>query len=471
MSRFDAQGGIDAQSASTFARLTGVRSGKRSYYREFVRSDERMQRTVRALDAISHALVRTNEGPRALMDDIARAAGEQLVGRWSILGLRDGTMMWASPRFVVVDASGRSCSPRDLPRDVAAQIERLRSGVPHDVVTTRGKGDTTGSDTAAGTRWVHVALTVDGEEIGGLEVFHGLDNAPEDGDLALLRILANQAAVALRTFELYRSGVDLQHRAGQLYDEVSTYAEDLASSATQLQLTKQQLVAADQRALIDSERHRIARELHDSVSQIVLSAGLAVDLARLDSMELGTRAAHITSRLDQAKGLTHEAMRQLRSAIYALHHSERGSSPATLAEVLEEMAEGYRAQLDIAVRVSRSRGSLSGDVEHELARIAGEALFNVATHARATRADISLRESPEYLVLSVSDDGEGEPRDLRRALDVERTSTSDVGHRGLANMSVRAERLGAGMTIRRSRLGGIQVTVRVPLSTRAEETP
>ncbi|WP_333618148.1 GAF domain-containing sensor histidine kinase [Dietzia sp.] len=453
MARIDAQGRHPARTASDLARLTGVRSGKRSYYREFVRSDGRTKRTVRALDAISHALVRTSEGPRGLMDDIARAAGEQLVARWSILCLRDGKVPWASPRFVVVDSAGRPCAPDRVPAELVPEIEDLRAGAV---------------DPEADARWVRAALTVDGEDIGALEVFHGLDSAPDEGDLALLRILANQAAVALRTFELYQSGIDLQHRAAQLYDEVSTYARDLATSATQLQLTKAQLVAADQRALVDSERHRIARELHDSVSQIVLSAGLAVDLARLDSAELGSRSAHVTSRLDQAKELTSEAMHQLRAAIYALHHTERSASPASLSDLLEDMADGYRPQLDISIRVRSTSESIPEDVEHELARIAGEALFNVVTHARASRAVVSVRGTGTAVALSISDDGVGDARSLRQALEVEQRSAGGIGHRGLANMASRAAELGADLRIRRSSLGGIQVKVSIPLGSESE---
>lgn len=436
-----------SQSANNLARLTGVRSGKRSYYREFVRSDERMQRTVRALDSISRALVRTSQGPREIMEEIARAAGEQLVASWSILGLRDGRLPWAQPRFVVVDEAGRPAGEEALPEIVSAELTALRAGADHR--TMEG-------------HWVRIALRIEGEQIGSLVVCHGLEGNPEPDDLSLLRILANQAAVALRTAELYQSGVDLQRRAGLLYDEVATYASDLASSATQLQLTRKQLVAADQRALIDSERHRIARELHDSVSQIVLSAGLAVDLARLDSAELDCDAQHVTARLDQAKDLTKDALHQLRTAIYALHHAERGEDPATLAEVLEAVAAGYRSQLDIVVRVQGHYEGEASELEHELARIAGEALFNVATHAEASRVEVRVSSTENGLVLSVSDDGVGDPRALRQVLRIEQGSNGTVGHRGLANMAHRAEQIGATLSLRRANLGGLQVRVAVP---------
>ena len=100
------------------ALLTGVRSGKRSYYREFIRTDERMQRTVRALDSISRALVRTVEGPRSLLEEVARTAARDLG-----IPLREGVYMYfpgpqyetpAEVRFARVagaDAVGMSTAP------------------------------------------------------------------------------------------------------------------------------------------------------------------------------------------------------------------------------------------------------------------------------------------------------------------------------------------------------------------------
>ncbi|MFP5336170.1 MAG: sensor histidine kinase, partial [Actinomycetes bacterium] len=63
---------IDGQGPDLVA-LTGVRSGKGSYYRAYLRSNERIQRAVRAMDSISRALVRTIEGPRGLLEEVTRA--------------------------------------------------------------------------------------------------------------------------------------------------------------------------------------------------------------------------------------------------------------------------------------------------------------------------------------------------------------------------------------------------------------
>lgn len=437
------------------ARLTGVRSGKRSYYREYVRSDQRMQRTVRALDSISRALVRTSEGPRTVLDEIARAAGEHLFGQWSVLGLRDGRLRRARPRFVAVDAGGASCREEDLPHLVRLELGAIRAGLP--------------ASSSTDERWARVPMTIEGESVGSLVVLHGMDAEPEPGDLSLLRILANQAAVSLHTAEQYQSGLDLHRRAQQLYDEATAHARDLATRTSELRQTEQRLAAADQRELLDSERHRIARELHDSVTQLVLSAGMAVDLARLESADLGATTAHITGRLDQAKGLTQDAVQQLSDAIYSLHHSERGEGPATLADLLEEMVATYRPRLQATLRVEGGALPMDPQVSHELARIAGEALFNVAAHARASRVDVRLVHGRDEIILVVADDGCGDPATLRRLLRIEHGATHEVAHRGLSNMATRADRIGAAFTLRRSRIGGVQVRVAAPVQVAPRE--
>ena len=436
------------------ARLTGVRSGKRSYYREFIRTDERMQRTIRALDSISRALVRTIEGPRSLLEEVARTAGDHLSAPWVVLGLTDGALSRARPRFVVVDGAGTAIDDEThLLEDVRLELAAIKSGVSRQAAT----------DSA----WVRVPMSLEGKLVGGLVAIHDLPAPPEPGDLSVLRTLANQAAIALHTSEQYQAGLELHRRAQELYDEATAQALDLTARTNQLRQTEQRLVAAHQRELLDRERHRIARELHDSVSQFVLSAGMAVEMARGEVAVLGPAGAAAGQQLDRAKGLTQEAISQLREAIYALHHPASGESPASLPDLLTELAGHYRPRLQVQVRIEGGPPDNEGAADHELARIAGEALFNIATHADAQRAVVRLRYSPHLIVLSIADDGVGDPLTLSRLLRIERHAPTDGRHRGLANMAARAEKLHGSLAFRRARLGGVRIEVRIPLPVRS----
>ena len=431
------------------AALTGVRSGKGSYYRAYVRSDERMQRAVRAMDSISRALVRTVEGPRGLLEEVARAAAAHLDASWTLLALSDGHLPGARPRFLAVGPDGVPSGDDDaLPPQVRRELGAIRAGHA-----------TRGSDDGA---WVRVPMTLEGRQIGSLVGLHGLEADPEPGDLSVLRILANQAAVSLHTSEQYQAGMALHRRAQRLYDEATAQARDLELRTEELRRVEQRLLLAHQRELIDTERHRIARELHDSVTQYVLSAGMAVEVARGEAEDLGAPGRQILDRLGTAKQLSQDAVEQLRRAIYALHQSHR-DTVSTLPELLHEVADHHRPHLQVQMRVEGDVQQLPADADHEIARAVGEALFNVATHAGATRAVVRLRYRSDELMAAVADDGAGDPVELSRLLRLERGRSVDGRHRGLANIESRIVDLGGGIAFRRARLGGVRVEMRIPL--------
>ena len=429
------------------AALTGVRSGKESYYRAYVRSDERTQRAVRAMDSISRALVRTVEGPRGLLEEVVRAAAAHLEAEWTVLAVADAHLPGARPRFLAVGDDGAVLDDETLlPARVRRELGAVRAG--HSVRT------------ADDDRWVRVPMSLEGRPIGSLVALHGLPADPEPGDLSVLRILANQAAVSLHTSEQYHAGLALHRRAQRLYDEAQAQRRDLEARTSELRQAERRLVVATQRELVDTERHRIARELHDSVTQFVLSAGMAVELARGEAEDAG--AAGILAQLTIAKGLTAEAVDQLRRAIYALHrpHSE---TVATLPELLHELADHHRHHLAVTVRVEGDVLELPADADHELARAVGEALFNTVHHAHAERAVVRVRYRPDELLVTVADDGRGDPVQLARMLRLERGASADGRHRGLANIESRVVDLGGSLTFRRARIGGVRIELRVPL--------
>jgi signal transduction histidine kinase len=436
------------------ATLIGMRSSKRTYYQEFQRSNERLQNTVTAMDSISRALVRTVEGPRTLIEEVLRAAAEHLQASWMVIALADGALPDSRPRFLVMDPDGAVHDRLDvLAAAPRRELRLIRCGEAAD------------SSRSEASKWVRVPMMLDGTPVGGLAGLPGLDGEVEEPDLSVLRILANQAAVSMHTSDLYQAGLSLRRRAQQLYDEVSQQARLLAGRTEELRAAEQRLRAADQRELLDSERRRIALELHDSVAQTVLTAGLAVDVLRPEvaALDGGDRLA---TQLDGTRGLMVTATEQLRSVIYALHHSRTAEDVAGLPELLAEMAAQHRPHLSVTVRVEGCPAALGTAVEHALARTAGEALFNVAMHARASRALVRLRYRADQVALRISDDGRGEPAEVRRTLRLARRNTADGRHRGLVGMAERAEALGGTFSIRRSRCGGVCIETTVPISDR-----
>lgn len=439
---------------SELAALTGLRSGKSSYYPQYRGAEERAERLLHALDLIAGALVRTVDGPETLVCSAAQAAREHLQADWVVFALTDGHLPEAGPRRLVLGPDGipylvdRVTGP-PLPYEVTECLERIR-----DPETDTG-------GTELGGHRAFVPLLLDGTVVGAIAAW-ALNGRVFDGtDGAVLNILASQTAVALHNAALYKGIATLLDRSEQAHAQARRTAADLAVRNAELTRMQRELGVVQRQRALDDERHRIARELHDSVTQAVLSAGMQIEVCRSAIPE-----AERTERLDLAKEMTRRAVEQLRAAIYTLNNSDDRSDHG-LPEMLGQLGVVHEPdELKVAVRVRGEVRELPADVEHAVLRIAGEALFNTAVHADAVRATVSLHYRAGDLDLSVDDDGAGDPAALRAALRDSRDHDVDGHGRGLANMSARAAECGGRLAIRRSRLGGIRVQVRLPIEER-----
>jgi signal transduction histidine kinase len=441
----------DASPGGDLAALTGLRSGKRSFYPEYIRSAERLENAIQALDGISRALVRTAAGPRTLVEWVVRTATEHLRADWLLFAVADGVLPAARPRFLAVIGGELIDDEARLPADVREHLAVLR-GRPWEVESPD-----------SGQGWVRVSMTLDDEPVGGIAArpSSGLEIATTDR--AILRVLANQAAVALHNSFLLHATTQLRGRSDQLYDATTQHARDLAARSAELAETQRQLVAALQRQALDDERHRMARELHDSVTQSVLTVGMTIEVCRAELESLGGPAGEIAGRLSPAKDLTRRAAEQLRAAIYSLHHVA-DEAPGPLPMMLHRLSTVHRpAGLHVKVALEGRPVPLHPECEQAMLRWTGEALFNAAAHGKATRALIRLRYLAGAVAISVSDDGTGDPAQLRRALRLSSGGDLSGLHRGLANMRDMADGLGGTLSIRGSRSGGVFLRLDIPL--------
>ncbi|MBA8826369.1 signal transduction histidine kinase [Saccharopolyspora lacisalsi] len=436
---------------ATLGELTGVRSSKHSFYPEYRRSNERLAHTVQALDEISRALVRSAEGPRALVEAVVTAASEHLHAQWVLLAVSDGTLSGMRPGHLLYFHGELIDREDELPSEVREYLHVVRTR-PSEL-----------EPCSEGTGRVRAPMMLEDEPVGGIVALAGEDVHVADTDLAIMRVLANQAAVALYNSHLFHTAAQLRGRADQLNEEASRQAKHLVESRAELEQVQRRLTAAIQRQVIDEERHRIARELHDSVSQAVLSAGMIVEVCRSELEGLDGPAAEVAQRLFPAKELTQQAVSQLRSAIYALHNAA-DEVPGSLPVLLERLSHVHLpTDVEVTVRIEGDAIPLPSTIEHSMLRLTGEALFNTATHSDADRALVHLSYEVGRVVLSVADDGNGDPEKLRRSLRFASTSEFSGNHCGLVNMSGRAEEMGGRLDIRRAELGGVLVWLEVPL--------
>jgi signal transduction histidine kinase len=421
--------------------LTGLRSGKPHYYPEYRISAERLHRVIHALDRISAALVRTTEGSEALVRAVVEAAADHLSAEWVVFALVDGELPDATPRHLVRGPDGTERTDPDIPAPVWQHLEQVAHGADNDV-----------HDPDSGRRHLHVPIRLDGRVVGAVIAWTPSDRHVDDTDHSVLRILAGQTAAALQNCAL------LDHSA-RLHARTTRQADALKARNDELLLTQAELGAARQREVLDNERHRIARELHDSVTQYALSAGMHIELVRTEIADDRLRA-----QLGTAKDLTCRAVEQLRSAIYALSDADGCGADEDLPSMLRRLSGVHMPdELRVEVRIGGKPVALPTECEQSLFRIAGEALFNTAVHADAARAVVRLAYRCRAVRLTISDDGAGSPDEVRRSLRAATLATPSGEHRGLVNMQARARELGGSLTFRRARLGGLQVQVDIPV--------
>jgi signal transduction histidine kinase len=196
------------------------------------------------------------------------------------------------------------------------------------------------------------------------------------------------------------------------------------------------------------ERQRLARELHDSVSQALFGIGLGARTART---LLDENPADAAAPLDYVLSLAEAGLTEMRALIFELR--PEALEQEGLVAALEKQAANLRARHGITVEADLGDpGKSSLAVEEAIYRIAQEALNNTAKHARATTVRLRLAREAGRLVAEIADDGSGfDP------------AASYSGHLGLRTMRERGERLGGSLSIESVPGTGTRLRVTIPV--------
>jgi nitrate/nitrite-specific signal transduction histidine kinase len=200
------------------------------------------------------------------------------------------------------------------------------------------------------------------------------------------------------------------------------------------------------------ERDRLAREMHDSLAQVLgylhLKARALEKTAARDGLhELGTGLEEIASAAD-------EAYADVREAIVGLKEPLNGGG---LSEALASYLEKFRRQSGIAAALELAEDvppELRPEVEVQLLRVVQEALTNVRKHAGARRARVRLGRENGWVELSIEDRGRG--------FDPATVEEDGDNHFGLRTMRERVERVGGVLAIETRRGRGTKVIARLP---------
>jgi len=261
-----------------------------------------------------------------------------------------------------------------------------------------------------------VPITVQDEVYGGIVLYYAHPRSFSDDELELAAVLSNQIALAIENTRL-----------------------------------REQV----QQAAATAERGRLARDLHDSVTQALFSASLVAEILPRVWQRDSEEAQH---GLAELRHLTRGALAEMRTLLRELRPTALVQTK--LHDLLPQLTEAVtgRAELLVELKIEPSP-TLPPDVHVTFYRIAQEALHNVVKHAEASQLHVSLSALPALsrqpadgwqgrIVLCVSDDGQG--------FDAGQTRADQLG---LGIMRERAEAVGAELTIESQHGQGTQVVL------------
>jgi two-component system, NarL family, sensor histidine kinase DegS len=214
----------------------------------------------------------------------------------------------------------------------------------------------------------------------------------------------------------------------------------------------------------ETERHRLAREIHDGPAQALANAIIALEFVeraiRSGAEQTSVRAIE---EVDRIKATLREGLTEIRRFIFDLRPTmlqDRG-----LAATVEHYIATYQSLFPMAIelRITEEMPSLNSDQELTAFRVVQEAIQNSRKHARASRTVVSIDRIGDDLVVSIHDNGRGFSPD--------RVTTHMMGGAGLRGMDERAALVGGTIDIESAPGEGTRITLMMPLRTTEEHSP
>jgi PAS domain S-box-containing protein len=246
-----------------------------------------------------------------------------------------------------------------------------------------------------------------------------------------------------------RAEEELLNARGELEQEVHARTEELNRANEGLRDLSARLLQ-----LRDQEARRLARELHDSVGQLLAAIGMNLAEVRSQSHKLdenGARAVVENGRLVE------QITREIRTISHLLHPPllDEAGLAAALRWYVEEFS--HRSKIQIEMEIPENLGRLPMEIETAIFRIVQECLANIHRHSGSKTAAVRLKPQPNEVVVIAEDQGVGIPTEKLR---MNSDGRGGVGFRG---MRERVRHLGGTLEIE-SGNGKTTVTARLPLS-------
>jgi signal transduction histidine kinase len=206
--------------------------------------------------------------------------------------------------------------------------------------------------------------------------------------------------------------------------------------------------------LQDDERRRIARELHDSVGQMLVALTMNLSAVRLDVERLSKTA----NALADSENLVQEMSSEVRTISHLLHPPLLDE--AGLLSALRWYVEGFvrRSRINVDLDLPDNFDRLPRESETAIFRVVQECLTNIHRHSGSPVAKIHLRQRDQEVLVEIEDKGKGIPSEK-----VEEMATAGAPGVGIRGMRERLRQLGGSLDVNSSK-GGTIIRVRLPIS-------
>ncbi|NIV13350.1 MAG: hypothetical protein GWN62_19320 [Aliifodinibius sp.] len=240
---------------------------------------------------------------------------------------------------------------------------------------------------------------------------------------------------------MYMLGFSMVSFLAIFYLNAEEAKEDLYKAHKQLQEYSKNAEAL----AVAEERNRLARDLHDSVTQSLYSLMLFAEAAK-EELSAG-RMETVEEHLSDLSETSQQALQEMRMMVFELRPAELETKGLVLA--LQERLEAVETRSGIEPVINfEFRDRLPLDIETGFYNIAREAMNNILKHAQATQVNVELRKRSEKVVLEINDNGAGLKENENLGL-------------GIKGMRERANQIGAELIIEPNQDGGTRVRVEV----------
>lgn len=213
---------------------------------------------------------------------------------------------------------------------------------------------------------------------------------------------------------------------------------------------KQELLDGESKEeILENERHRLARELHDSVSQ-QLFAAMMIMSALNETIEQGANTTDFSKQIQMVAKILSMAQSEMRALL--LHLRPINLEGRSLKQGIEQLLVELQSKVELKIIYDVEEVSIQPSIENELFRVVQELLSNTLRHAKASELELYLNQSAKQLVLRIQDDGVGFD-----------TSKKKAGSYGLLNVKERISSVGGTVKIISILNQGTSIEIKIPL--------